>query len=307
MGAAPLVVDTRTIGKIDGFDGTSSAWADWQFKARAWISLLPLAGRDVDGLLQGAESSPNPVDRALLATDIEQFGVILYGILAQCCRGRVMSLIRRVDRGNGWEVWRQLFLEFQPSEPIRHSAMLAGILTPMWESAGTGNFIIVLNEWETRIHEYTAQAGEPVSDTVNISVVLRWAPREVKDLPRGQMANIGNDFSKLKHILLAYNSSGHEWDAAGSRRDAPDTGGSRPMDVGAVTVQCAKCGKMGHTAATCWSKGNSGGKGGGKRSWKRQRRWRKKDLRRKGLKLKKKLKRRKKKGLRRNDSKQKLK
>ena len=261
--ATPMALDMRTIGRIDSFDGRPESWADWSFKARAWISLLPLPGRDIDAFLTGAEITTGVIDRTLLATDVENFGVILYGVFVNCCKGRAMSLIHRVVRGNGWEVWRQLFLEFQPSEPIRHSAMLAGILTPPWEALNAIQFIEKLNAWETSIYEYVNQSGEVVSDSVKISIILRWAPKEIKDLVRGQMANIGSDFSRLRHILMAFNASGHEWDAQGNRQNLPDSGGAQPMDVGAVSISCTKCGKPGHLAANCWSKGGKGkGQGG---------------------------------------------
>ncbi|OUU85027.1 MAG: hypothetical protein CBC36_11345, partial [Verrucomicrobiaceae bacterium TMED76] len=33
------LVDTRTVGKLDSFDGSPEKWDDWQFKSAAWLKL----------------------------------------------------------------------------------------------------------------------------------------------------------------------------------------------------------------------------------------------------------------------------
>ena len=40
--ATPQVIDTRTVGKLPSFVGRPESWNEWVFRARAWLTLLPL-------------------------------------------------------------------------------------------------------------------------------------------------------------------------------------------------------------------------------------------------------------------------
>ena len=42
------LVDTRTVGKLENYDGQTENWVDWSFRARAWFAMLSVGGRPGD-------------------------------------------------------------------------------------------------------------------------------------------------------------------------------------------------------------------------------------------------------------------
>jgi len=100
---------------------------------------------------------------------------------------------------------------------------------------------------------------------VKVAIVLRWAPTSIKAMLRAHVQNIGADYGMLRNLVVAYVTSGYEYDASGMRAGKHgDDGGRRAMEVGAVTGSCNICGKPGHYAKDCWHAKGGSGKGAGK-------------------------------------------
>ena len=146
------LVDTRTVGKLEQFDGRPDRWGDWSFKARAWFGLLPESGGVVvETLLDAAEEREDPIKGETLSEDQVRLARLVYNVLAQVCTGRALSVVRNVERGNGLECWRRLVREYEPASGARWSAMLAGILSPEgWEQLGPDRASSRMHSWTGR-------------------------------------------------------------------------------------------------------------------------------------------------------------
>eukprot|EP00975_Prorocentrum_lima_P006899 1483202-Prorocentrum_lima.AAC.1 len=56
----------------------------------------------------------------------------LFNALAQNCRGKALNVVRRSERGNGFQAWAMLVREYQPDLAGRHTAILMSLLAPSW-------------------------------------------------------------------------------------------------------------------------------------------------------------------------------
>ena len=60
------LIDTRTVGKLETFDGTAASWSDWSFKAASWFALLNPPGVQVGDVLEAARIHNETVENASL-------------------------------------------------------------------------------------------------------------------------------------------------------------------------------------------------------------------------------------------------
>ena len=140
MAAAAGIIDTRTVGRLEIFDGTSQSWPDWVFRAHGWFCLLnagqamtDTAGDPIGSpqLLDGARGSVIPT--APLASQ-QGFSEVVYHVLVQVCRSKAQGILRSAPRLNGLESWRLLHRESESATGTRLNALLCGILNPTCSS-----------------------------------------------------------------------------------------------------------------------------------------------------------------------------
>ena len=80
------MVDTRTVGRLETFDGKAETWTDWSFRARAWFSLIEVGGQPAErteATMRAAEASADAIDHTALAAQAQDVGRRNYNVLAQ--------------------------------------------------------------------------------------------------------------------------------------------------------------------------------------------------------------------------------
>lgn len=104
MACSGNYVDTKTVGKLENFNGSPAKWGEWSFTARAWLGLLDIGQGAVDAKMDTAEENMyESVDNASLNEDSQAASTVVYNVFARVCGGKALSIIRRVQRGNGLE------------------------------------------------------------------------------------------------------------------------------------------------------------------------------------------------------------
>ena len=68
-------------------------------------------------------------------------------------------------------------------------------------------------DWEISIGRYEAQSKETFSSSLKIAVASRYAPTEVRQAIRSSQRFIGDDFARLKSVVLDYVVGGREFAA----------------------------------------------------------------------------------------------
>ena len=138
----------------------------------------------LDDLLQRAAGGS-----ACLEPGDEPKGKFIYNLLAQVCHGKALALVRLIPRADGASAWRSLVQAYEPDEASMHCALLAGLMSPDWKEDVP--FADLLLAWEKRLTEYEVAAVATVPDTFKCAIVMKYAPKSVKEFLR-----ITQDFTR---------------------------------------------------------------------------------------------------------------
>ena len=193
---ARRLVDLKGVGKFPAFSGEEPEWPDWRFRFENCAELIDLG----EGM-RYVEKEMCEIDIDRLLPKNVQRTKLLYGILAQVCSGRALSLLRLVRKRNGPEGWRIHVNEYGPATASRSTAMLSALLTPEW---GRRPFLDELLEWERAVESYEAASGERFSGSTKCAVVSRWAPDQVREFLRVNAEDLTQDWQRLRAAIRGY-------------------------------------------------------------------------------------------------------
>ena len=129
-------------------------------------------------------------------------GTKLYSVLSSYLRNRPLKVLRSVDDMNGFEVWRKLTAELEPSSRSRSLAMAQALVGFPSMSKGASLMDYVLT-YENLVNEYERLSGVRYDDNRKIGTLLKGIPQQLKQ-------HIMVD-SRTK--LLQYERSNQTWSA----------------------------------------------------------------------------------------------
>ena len=121
------LLDSRGVGKVPTFSGRHEDFKEWIFPFESCCGLL--AWTD---LIEAVLMLDGPANRQQLGAGMEPVGLSLYHLLASTTHGKALSIVKLVDRGNGFEAMRHLYGEYRPKINEEHGALLQQILPPLW-------------------------------------------------------------------------------------------------------------------------------------------------------------------------------
>ena len=287
---AEMEVDARLLGRPPKFDGSENAWPDWSFQVRAYLETVH---GDMGNHLDLVQASP---DTPLVLSGMNPSSIAnakkLYYILAMLLSGSPLLTLKQVEKGNGFECWRQLLTRYETNTSSRLHHMLGSIMKPRPFGPDPGTFEVALQSWEFEVQRWETLAGDVLNDAVKRQILLEMAPQNI----RVQLTLAGHStYVALRAALLSYLVNARDWSQAAASHQSHQ--GPAPMDVDALTPAgkgkkkgkekgkpkekraeekpkgaCHNCGKVGHYARDCWStlkpptkdKGEGKGKGKGK-------------------------------------------
>eukprot|EP00972_Heterocapsa_arctica_P003448 514067-Heterocapsa_arctica.AAC.1 len=70
-----------------------------------------------------------------------------------------------------------------------------------------------LMAWERRVIAYEASTGAPMPDSYKCAVVMKKAPKDVRNFLRGHPEDLTQDFGCLKRALHTYRVRGQTYDS----------------------------------------------------------------------------------------------
>ena len=247
------LMELKSIGKPDIYNGDKAKWKDWKVVMLAYVAGV---SPDLEVLMRHAESSASPVRSNTLDEPQKRLSKQLNYWLIQTCRGLALNQVLNAGENEGLEAWRLLVQHHEPNVPSRHAGRLLELMR--WDLSGVIEDRLEL--FDREVNQFEQASGEDLSDTIKIGMILNNIAEG--DLKRHLVFNAGrlDTWTLFRNEILEV------------RRVQQVSGsgtGAAPMDVSALggkgggnkNIKCWKCGKMGHRESECRSKGKDGGKG----------------------------------------------
>ena len=185
-----------------------SQWSDWAFTFKNFLALMDQAFL---GDLKSAEDQKaeisSDVTNAFFGNDRERMnrGMKLYSVLSSYLKNRPLKVLRSVSGVNGFEVWRKLTAELEPSSRSRSLAMAQALVGFPAMSKGASLMDYVLT-FEKLISEYEKISGTKYDDNLKIGTLLKGIPQNLK---QHVMVDITDrtTYDELRTKLLQYERS----------------------------------------------------------------------------------------------------
>ncbi|CAE7214402.1 unnamed protein product, partial [Symbiodinium microadriaticum] len=153
-------------------DQEIETWSDWKHGLKNYLSVVDAKYVEEMEVIESDPSRPSTI--STMADDTKRRARELYSILVSFMRGRPAKLARAITDQNGYEVWRTLTMEMQPSSRQRQLALVAQLSTVRFDPAKS------LSEQVTRyeeiIAEYERISSLKFSEDLKITTLVQAAP-----------------------------------------------------------------------------------------------------------------------------------
>ena len=168
--------------------------------------------------LKKAEERTAPIDSTDLHGDFFEGredrrvrGMKLYSVLSSYLRNRPLKVLRSVNDMNGFEVWRRLTAELEPSSRSRSLAMAQALVGFPSMSRGASLMDYVLTH-EKLVNEYERLSGVRYDDNLKLGTLLKGIPQQLR---QHVMVDINDraTYMDLRTKLLQYERSNQTWSA----------------------------------------------------------------------------------------------
>jgi len=126
LSEAARIIDTRVIGKPDLWHGEKEKFPDWSFTFKGLMVAIDSRYQEI---FERVENSVEPLNNNDLDGVNRHLSTQLYYILVVLSRDKAQDKIRKITAGEGFEVWRNISLDYDPKVRTRRVALLIKVLT----------------------------------------------------------------------------------------------------------------------------------------------------------------------------------
>ena len=125
----------------------------------------------------------------------------MFYALTMLLQGPSLLLLKRVERDNGFEAWRQLVERYEGANESRLHHMLQSIMRPKAFPQDSGGCEVTLNEWEHLVQRWEVLANDILNDAVKRQILLDMAPVGI----RVQLTLAGHSsYETLRSAIMSY-------------------------------------------------------------------------------------------------------
>lgn len=148
------------------------AWAICKFEVINWLRvigvLLPDEVQEV--IWVSAAGGVGPDGEQDKMAKGKRLDTVTVGVLS----GQALAVARNVHDRNGWEMWRQLAVYYEPVRVSRALSQLTELLSPKLNGSGA-SYKERLMTWERLVADYEAQHGKTLEDIVKRATIMAQA------------------------------------------------------------------------------------------------------------------------------------
>ena len=191
-------------------DEEVSSWQDWAFIFKNYVGFM-----DPNYLSEfsWAESHDGPIKESeyVSGSDTGRRAVKLYSVLSSYLKNRPLKILRSVLNNDGFEVWRRLTVELQPTSRSRSLAMAQALVSFPSMSKGASLYDYVLT-YEKLVDEYEKWSGLRYDPNLKIGTLLKGIPNDLKRTLLFDMDD-KTTYEQMRSRLLEYERSSQTWSA----------------------------------------------------------------------------------------------
>ena len=224
--AGPGLIDTRVLGKPPTFHGKEQEYPEWHESFLSWAGLF---NGVVAGHLELAKTHPTEIIFDQLPAEMQVMTQMVFHMFMQICRGRALTIIRRVPRRNGFEAFRRLHDRFYIKTDGKNIADLQHLMNPVWKKDGE-EFEDDVEDWEKQLDDYERDSGELFPDNHKKAILMHNAPGQIKKhlyLNSSRMTS----FAVVKHEVIQFLRSERSFENRSNRRKDRSGQKGDPMDI----------------------------------------------------------------------------
>ena len=213
-------------------DQEVSQWRDWYWAFKQY--LLVVDGKYEDDIAY-VERATEEVDWDLLDSDEQHRARFMYSLLSTLLQGRLLSLVRGIEKSNGMEALRQLLQNCQPRARNRTMAMLQSLMSyPAFNMKGSVMAQVV--RMEEHFNQFEKMGGK-LTDEMKAAVLLKCISGPLK-IHLNLSLNESSSYAKIREVIQAYDTATTKWtDGAINSfllQPLQDSTGVMPMEVDRV-------------------------------------------------------------------------
>ena len=205
-----LVPESSDVFAPGTLDEEVSSWQDWAFIFKNYIGFM-----DPNYLSEfgWAETHDGPIreDEYTAGSETGRRAVKLYSVLSSYLKNRPLKILRSVLNNHGFEVWRRLTVELQPTSRSRSLAMAQALVSFPAMSKGASLCDYVLT-YEKLVDEYEKLSGPRYDPNLKIGTLLKGMPNDLKRTLLFDMDD-KTTYEQLRARLLEYERSSQTWSA----------------------------------------------------------------------------------------------
>ena len=147
-------------------------WEDWKFTLENWAKAVdPEMHLDMKRVAQNAEEA---IDWNELSDARKVRSLRLFGVLASYLRGRALKPIKHTPEENGYEAWRLLLRDMQPSTRQRALALMTQLSRITF--APNRSIMEQLPAYEALVREYERVSSQVYPEDLKVASILSACP-----------------------------------------------------------------------------------------------------------------------------------